>query len=68
MAYTLEQLQSIERAIATGVRRVKLADGRDQENRSLAELLAIAAIIRRELFPYDGEIHTQTVHVTKGLD
>lgn len=48
MAYTLSDLEAIERAIATGARRVKFED-REVEYRSTTELERTRDSIRRAL-------------------
>ena len=48
-SYTLTELLELERAIATGVRRVRHADGREVEYRSLADMRSLAETMRRSL-------------------
>lgn len=45
MAYTADDLTVIERAIASGERRVRFADGREVEYHSMQDLMAARADI-----------------------
>lgn len=54
MSYTIDDLNKIKKAIATGARRVKFGSGdnaHETEFRSLAEMKAIVADIEQELSP-----------------
>lgn len=48
MAYSQEDLDNIKAAIASGERRVRLAD-KEVEYRSVAEMLAVKSLIENEL-------------------
>lgn len=48
MSFTLEQLEAVERAIATGVTSV-MYDGERVEYRSLSELIELRSRMRQEL-------------------
>lgn len=48
MAYTLEQLAALERALATGEQRVTFGD-RTIEYRSVDDLIAAIGVVRRGL-------------------
>jgi copper homeostasis protein CutC len=49
MAYTQEQLDEIEKLIASGVTKVKTADGKEVEYGSVEKLKQIRDDIKREL-------------------
>ena len=67
MAFTLTDLQNIEKAMASGERRVKIAD-KEVEYRSLSEMLTMYRLIQKELnpaaSPTGGRVFAQ---VGKGL-
>ncbi len=48
MAYTLQQLEILEQAIAEGALRVRY-DGKEVQYRNLSEMLSIRDLMRREL-------------------
>lgn len=55
MAYSQSDLDALNKAIATGAKRVRFGSGEsahETEFRSLAEMLAIKAVIESELSPH----------------
>lgn len=70
MAFTLIQLQTLERAIAQGQRVVEYVDGGRSnrvEYRTLSEMLEVRAIMRRELGVIPSGILTTTPKYRSGL-
>lgn len=55
MAYTQTDLDAIEKAIATGTRRVAV-DGKTVEYRDMAEMMKARDLIRRELGVSTGSV------------
>jgi len=55
MAYTQTDLDAIEKAIATGTRRVTV-DGKTVEYRDMAEMMKARDLIRRELGVSTGDV------------
>lgn len=49
MAFSSEDISTLEAAIATGALRVRYADGRQVDYRSLAEMLQTLKIVKREV-------------------
>lgn len=51
MAFTADDIAQLKAAIATGATRVKYADGREVEYRSLAEMREILRTMQGEVSP-----------------
>ena len=49
MAYTADDLTTIERAIVSGERRIRFSDGREVEYQSTRDLMAVRADINLSL-------------------
>lgn len=49
MSFTLDDLAALERAIATGARRVRYRDGRETEFRSIGEMLTTKTLMESQL-------------------
>lgn len=49
MAWAQEDLDRIDRAISSNIRRVKYADGREVEYQSVREMLAARQVIKAEI-------------------
>ena len=64
MAYTQSDLDAIEKAIASGERRVRLAD-KEVEYRSINEMLSARAIITAEL---EGSARTGMLRINMKTD
>lgn len=54
MAFTLEQLAALDESISGGALTVEYAD-KKVTNRSLADMLALRDLMRKELFPGDNK-------------
>lgn len=67
MAYTLKQLQDLEAQMALGAARIKTKE-RDVEYRTLEEMRALAAEMRRALGINQGTLNPTYVTVRKGLE
>jgi hypothetical protein len=67
MTWSLEDLAALERAIASGARRVRYAD-REVEYRTLDEMLRVRAEIRGALAPPRRRPRYHTPTFSKGLD
>lgn len=65
MRYTLEQLDALKRALATGERRVTFGD-KTVEYRSVAELQAAVRTVEAELAREAGTPPTRQIRVTTG--
>lgn len=66
MAYTLEQLNDVEEAIASGATRVHYAD-RDVQFNSLSDLLRLRDKMRAELGLADTSRNRRYATFSKGL-
>ena len=70
MAYTQEQLDALEQALAKGEKRVSLGD-KSVEYRSVDELKAAIDIIKRERFeqrsPWPSITRQIRIHTRKGF-
>lgn len=66
MAFTQEQLDALETAIATGTTSVKYED-KVVTYRSLTEMLQLRDLIRRKLNSTNTKSYILTTH-TKGID
>lgn len=49
MSWTQNDLAALERAVATGARKVRFADGREVTYHSLKEMLALVDVIKATL-------------------
>lgn len=49
MSYTSDQLATLKAAYASGVRRVKYADGKEVEYNTMRDMAAAIALIERDL-------------------
>lgn len=68
MAYTSQQLEALESAIAQGVTKVKYAD-KEVEYRSLDDMIRLRNIMRQELGMSGGIASRRTLaEFSKGLD
>jgi hypothetical protein len=67
MTWSPEDLAALERAIASGARRVRYAD-REVEYRTLEEMLRVRAEIRGALAPPRQRPRCHTPTFSKGLD
>lgn len=67
MAYTQNDLEKLERAIATGARRVKFGDV-EQEFRSLTEMRSLRREIMKELGLLDPGSNRVYPEFDKGLE
>lgn len=65
MAYTQSDLDAIDRAIATGTRRVTV-DGRSVEYRDVAEMMRVRDLIKRDLGQTAGSTRRYGTY-SKGL-
>lgn len=67
MSFTQSQLDTLRAAYASGVRRVKYADGKEVEYNSMAEMAAAIAKIESALAA-QGAGGGRATHTTAGYD
>lgn len=65
MAHTQEDLDAITQAIATGARKVRYADGRETEFRSLADMRSIRDEIAAALGQVEAPLRTTYASFTR---
>lgn len=66
MAYTLEQYEALQAAIATGSNTVKYADKQITYN-SVGEMLRVLNIMKAELFPSQAGVKRKLAEFQKGI-
>ncbi len=66
MAFTLSQLQKLEQAVAMGATRVEYED-KEVEYRSLADMLQLIGLMKRELGLTAGTTIRRRATFSKGL-
>lgn len=66
MSFTIEQLNTLTEAIASGSLTVKYAD-KEVTYRSLKDMLQIKTMMETELFPTSQPVRRKLVEYSKGL-
>ncbi len=60
MSYTAEDLATLERAVASGVMRVRYSDGKEVTYRSTDELLRAIGVVKGQLAQASGAPRTMS--------
>jgi hypothetical protein len=65
MAYTTDDLTTIERAIASGQSRVRLSDGSEMQYQSTEQLMKVRALIANDLASASPTVRRIRIYSTK---
>lgn len=68
MAFTQSDVDALKAAIASGVKRVRLSDGRETEYASGADLQAAYALAQAEVSQNSGTAASRIVRTVAGRD
>lgn len=64
MSYTADDLLTLERAVASGVMRVRYSDGKEVTYRSMADLLGAISVVKAQLAAATGAPRQMAVFTT----